>query len=212
MGSELYTIGHSQHETGYFLEMLKTYNIDYVLDVRSTPYSQFASAYNKDNIRALLKENNIAYSFMGPYFGARQKDPTLYTKEGYLDFEKTKRCFSFQQGVQNVMKGLKQGYKIALMCTEKDPIECHRAILVANTFYETGINVQHIMPYNALQSHRQLNMRLLEMYFPDRNQISLFSSDNMTEEQCLKMAYREQNKKIGYHQEVGKEDFLAVFG
>ncbi|MEG0368932.1 MAG: DUF488 domain-containing protein [Hungatella sp.] len=212
MKTALYTIGHSQHKMEYFLQMLKTQGINYVLDVRSTPYSQFASEYNKENIRAILKNHNIIYSFMGTYFGARQKDAALYTKEGYLDFEKTKRYFGFQQGVQSVMKGLNQGYHIAFMCTEKDPIECHRAILVANAFYEMGIDVQHIMPDNTLQSHQRLNKRLLDVYFPDRNQISLFVEDNMTEDQCLEIAYREQNKKIGYHQRAEDENLVAVFG
>ncbi len=199
MNDVLYTIGHSQHKTEYFIEMLKVYRINYVLDVRSTPYSQFASDYNKENIKKVLSNVGIQYGFMGRYFGARQEDRNLYTDEGYLDFERTRRSIPFQVGMQNVMKGVQLGYKIALMCTEKDPMECHRAIMVARTFYENGLDVQHILWDKTLQSHAVLNKRLLDLYYPDRNQMSLFFEDNKSEEEYLQEAYERQNEKIGYH-------------
>lgn len=199
MNDVLYTIGHSQHKIEYFIEMLKVYKINYVLDVRSTPYSQFASDYNKENIKRVLSNVGIQYVFMGRYFGARQEDRNLYTGEGYLDFEKTRRGIPFQAGVQNVMKGVQLGNKIAFMCTEKDPIECHRAIMVARTFYENGLDVQHILWDKTLQSHAVLNKRLLDLYYPDRNQMSLFFEDNKSEEEYLQEAYERQNEKIGYH-------------
>lgn len=68
MNDILYTIGHSQHDIGYFISMLKTYGINHVLDVRSMPYSQFASNYNRDNIKAVLKMEGIKYTFMGDFF------------------------------------------------------------------------------------------------------------------------------------------------
>ena len=85
------------------------------------------------------------------------------------------------------------------MCTEKDPIECHRAILVTNAFYKAGYLIEHIMPDNTIQTQKDLNDRLLDMYYADRNQLSLFASENLSDEQCLIEAYRKQNEKIGYH-------------
>lgn len=199
MSNILYTIGHSQHEVRYFIEMLKSHEINYVLDVRSTPYSQFASNYNRENIKDYLKKVGIEYAYMGSYFGARQEDKRLYTKEGYLDFEKTRRSLKFQNGILNVIKGIKTGNKVTLMCTEKYPIECHRAIMVARSFYEACIDVEHILPDNSLQSQEQLNQDLTNLYFPDRHQISLFSDGNKSEKEYLLEAYKLQNKKIGYH-------------
>ena len=202
MDKVLYTIGHSQHDTEYFIKMLQKYNINYVLDVRSTPYSQFAESYNRENIKATLKRVGIEYSFMGNYFGARPQDQSLYSQEGYLDFDKTRNSVKFQSGVHNVIKGIQAGNHISLMCTEKDPIECHRAIMVARTFFEIGIEVQHILADSSLQSHDKLNQRLMDLYFPNRYQISLFPSENKSDEECLEEAYKYQNKKIGYHMDA----------
>lgn len=199
MSRILYTVGHSQHNVEYFIDMLRKCNINYVLDVRSTPYSQFAENYNREKIKVSLRGANIEYSFMGNFFGARPEDRALYSKEGYLDFEKARNSTKFQSGVNNVIKGIQAGNNITLMCTEKDPMECHRAIMVARTFFERGIEVQHILADGSLQSHDVLNQKLIDLYFPDRYQISLFSSENKSEEEYLEEAYRRHNKKIGYH-------------
>lgn len=58
MIGKLYTIGHSQHDVEYFIEMLMKHNINYVLDVRSTPYSKYAEQYNKDNIERVGSKKN----------------------------------------------------------------------------------------------------------------------------------------------------------
>ena len=196
----LYTIGHSQHTFEYFCKLLNSYNINYILDVRSTPYSNYAKIYNSENLRVLLLYKNISYSYMGKYFGARPRNIELYSKEGYLDFEKVAQSDVFIKGMKNVILGLSRGNNIALMCTEKDPIDCHRAILVARAFTINGINVTHILPDGSLQTQKELDKRLLDMYFPDRTHLSFFNFCNIAnEEEILKLAYRKRNKKIGYH-------------
>ena len=90
------------------------------------------------------------------------------------------------------------------MCTEKDPIECHRAILVTNAFYKEGFTIEHILPDNTIQTQQEVNKRLLDMYYPMRNQLSLFESENLTDEQYIAEAYKKQNEKIGYYIEEKK--------
>lgn len=204
---KIFTIGHSQHNVDYFIDMLKTYNINYLIDVRSMPFSQYASSYNKDILKTTLIPYNINYAFMGEYFGARPKNVNLYSEKGYLDFNKMKNSNTFLRGMENVLKGIEQGNRIAFMCTEKDPIECHRAILVANAFYERGIEVEHILANKTLQNHNELNNRLLDIYFPDRNQISIFDNENLSEKEYLIEAYKKQNEKIGYQ---ANEDDLRI--
>lgn len=196
----LYTVGHTNHSHEVFLDLLKKYNIDYVLDVRSTPFSQFTSQFNKDVIDKFLKKNNIAYKHMGKFFGARPEDKKLYTTAGYLDFEKARQSDNFVKGLDNVVLGLDRGFNIALMCTEKDPFDCHRAIMVARGFDLKGIEVQHILPDGTVITQKQLDTRLLDKYFPDRNQMSLFSDESsLSEEELLVLAYRRRNEEIGYH-------------
>lgn len=204
MKNVLYTIGHSQHELEYFVKMLNEYDINYLLDVRSIPYSQFAANYNREHIKAVLNNVGIKYIYMGSYFGARPDDEDLFTKEGYLDFEKARKCDRFKAGVENVIKGIREGNSISLMCTEKDPIECHRAIMVARTFYELEVEVQHILGDGSLQSHDVLEQRLLELYFSNRHQITLFQ-DSKTDDECLREAYRCHNAKIGYYKDNSVE-------
>lgn len=197
----LYTIGHTNHTQEFFLELLNAYHIDYLVDVRSIPFSKYTAQFNKEDISKFLEKNNIHYVHMGSYFGARQEDPSLYTND-LFDFEKVRDSKHFNIGLNNIIKGLNSGHNIALMCLEKEPIDCHRAILVARGFELNGIEVNHILPDKSLKSQNALNLELLNWYDNirgiDRHQISLFETTEISEDELLKQAYRERNKKIGY--------------
>lgn len=197
--NDLYTIGHSQHQVEKFIELLKMHKINFIIDVRSTPYSKYASMYDRENIINELKAVDISYAYMGKYFGARQEEQSLYTSEGYLNFEKVVEWDIFLKGFDNVIKGLETN-RIALMCLEKRPIDCHRAILVANAFYCKGCSVKHILENGKIETHEELNKELLNLYFPERDQLSLF--DNRTQKDYLKDAYKLRNKEIGYYLDV----------
>ena len=201
----LFTIGHSVYKFDFFLSLLEKHKINYLIDVRSSPFSRFAQDFNKGILANSLKETNIKYVLMGDYFGARPKDRELYSKEGYLDFEKVWATEQFKKGLNNIIKGLKQNNNICLMCTEKDPIDCHRAIMISRAFNLKGIEVNHILQSGEIQTQKELDERLLDLYFPDRGQLSLFSEDNLTDEQMLVEAYRMRNKKIGYEMEKEQE-------
>lgn len=193
----LFTIGYTHHSHEEFLELLRANKITYLLDVRSTPYSQFTSQFNKDVIADFLKKNGINYNHMGKFFGARPLDKSLYTEQGYLDFEKARASENFKKGLENVTLGLNKGYNIALMCTEKDPFDCHRAIMVARGFDLSGIEVSHILPDGKIIAQSELNNRLLDKHYPDRNQMSLFSKiSSLPEEEVLVLAYRQRNADI----------------
>ncbi|MDY3740904.1 MAG: DUF488 domain-containing protein [Selenomonadaceae bacterium] len=194
---KLYTIGHSTVEQDFIIDLLVKYGIDYVYDVRSTPYSRYAEQFNRENIKYALIRHGIGYHYAGAYFGARQEDEYLYNKEGYLDFNKVRQSQKFNKGVEGVKRGLEQGHSIALMCTEKDPIDCHRAIMVARGFELVKIPVEHILHDGKLQSQHELNMRLLDMFHKDRQQLSLFD-DDMSEEEYLEDSYAKRNKDIGF--------------
>jgi hypothetical protein len=142
---------------------------------------------------------------MGNYFGARQEDSSLYTND-LFDFEKVRASKHFNIGLENIIKGLNSGHNIVLMRLEKEPIDCHRAILVARGFELSGIQVNHILPNKSLKSQNDLNIELLNWYDNirgiDRHQISLFETTEISEDELLKQAYRERNKKIGYQKEM----------
>lgn len=199
--SSLFTVGHSTYEIDYFINLLKTYEINCIVDVRSTPYSKYSTQYNKDAIKMSLKSNNISYIYMGTEFGARRSSKDLYTREGYVDFERVKHDQDFKAGIERIKVGLKKGYNIAFMCTEKRPDECHRCILVGRNFKDLGYEVINIINESEYKSQEEIEMDLLEIYYPDRNQIALIPDMNLankSHKDLINDAYKLRNKEIGY--------------
>ena len=182
---QLYTIGHSTFPEEHLTELLQSFQVDYLLDVRSVPFSQYVPQYNDNQIMHTLDRVGIQYAQMGRFFGARQEDEAYYNKEGYLDFELFRSSELFRAGLENVKKGL-QEHNIALMCAEKNPIDCHRAIMVARGFELNGVDVKHILHDFTFLPQESLNRQLLNRYFPDRDQISLFDADNRPEEELVR--------------------------
>ena len=196
----LYTVGHSKHSLDEFLAILKHNDINCIVDVRSIPFSKICSQFNEENIKHFLKQNGIYYIFMGKEFGARRNDLSLYTKEGYLDFELTAKSKDFLEGVKRIKDGVNKGFNIAFMCTEKDPIDCHRNILVAHEFCKLGYKVKNVLYDGSIEEQQQLEIRLLDMYFKNRNQGDLFGNnlESIDEKELISQAYKLRNKDIGY--------------
>lgn len=194
----LFTIGHSTHALDEFISLLSQYKIDYILDVRSIPYSKYAKQYNRETLDRYLQQHHIHYAYMGTYFGARQANPALYAPDGYVDFEKVRSTPLFATGMKNVEKGLLQKHEIALMCTEKEPLNCHRAIMVARAFELEGYDIKHILFDGSLLDQKELNDRLLKKYFQNSDQMTLFDDEFHSANGLLKQAYIMRNKEIGY--------------
>lgn len=195
---QLFTVGHSTYPLEDFINLLKKNDVQYIIDVRSTPYSKYAPQYNSNILEKELNKHKIRYFHMGKFFGARQTEKRYYNAEGYLDFELFRESDAFKKGVNNIEIGLKK-YNIALMCTEKHPIDCHREIMVARGFELAGIDVKHILPDGSVISQQEVNRMLLDMYFPERMQLSIFDiGHEKGEDEYLVEAYRYRNKEIGY--------------
>ena len=137
----------------------------------------------------------IHYGSFAEEFGARQEN-LLYHSNGYLDFEQYILSEQFLSGVSRVADGISRGYSPALMCAEKNPIDCHRAIMVSRVFYEQGFEVRHILVDGSYLTQSELEEELLDLYYPDRDQASIFG--NKPDTDLIKDAYRKQNEKIGY--------------
>ena len=199
----VYTIGHSVYPNEFFLSQLQKNEIDCVVDVRSIPFSKYASQYNKDKIHEYLKRNGLRYLFMGEELGARRSDLTLYHADGYVDFEKVSRSDLFLVGLERIMAGLQEGYNIALMCTEKDPIVCHRAILVGKGLQDCGCAISHIKEDGNTETQSQLEERMLMHYFPNWGQQSLFvdQEKDYSRNDIVIKSYRLKNADIGYRLE-----------
>ena len=132
--NQLFTIGHSNQSQEEFLAMLRRYGVDCVVDVRSVPASKYSPQFNMEVLRRFLKQNGVEYLHFGREFGARRTD--CINEDGQGDFEKAVTTADFLSGVERVKKGADKGYHIALMCSEANPLECHRFSLVARYFHD----------------------------------------------------------------------------
>lgn len=200
MGKCIYTIGYTAFDIDSFISKLKELSISCLIDVRSNPVaSEFYKDYSRINLESLLEQNNIYYRNYANEFGARQNNNHFYEKYGYLDFAEFIKTPQFISGVEKIEKGIKLGYNFILMCAEKDPINCHRAIMVAKGMNDLGFNIKHIMADNSIQSQTDIEERLLNIYFPNREKLSLF--EQKTDKDYIAAAYLKQNAKIGYKKE-----------
>jgi len=195
--ASVYTIGYAAFNIDDFIDVLKSYKISHLIDVRSNPVSEYFQDYNSFNLEPKLRQNNIIYENLALEFGARQENKEFVSENGFVDFEKFTQSEQFKNGLTKMKAGLERGINLVLMCAEKDPINCHRSIMIAHAMQKNGIEVLHIMHDGQLQSQSKIDKRLLEFYFPERNQLNLFSKSS-DEQELIEQAYKRQNEKIGY--------------
>jgi uncharacterized protein (DUF488 family) len=157
----VYTIGHSTHSLEAFIELLTRHGITALADVRSAPFSRFNPQFNKDALARDLKAGGIRYVFLGRELGARAEDRSLY-ENGRVRYARLAQTDLFKQGIARVIRGATE-HRIALMCAEKEPLECHRTLLVARALDELGVEVMHILGDGRLESHRAAMERLLDV-------------------------------------------------
>jgi uncharacterized protein (DUF488 family) len=155
----IHTIGHSNHPLERFLGLLQQHGITAVADVRSTPYSRFNPQYRREKLQAALADVGIHYVFLGKELGARSQDPACYDAAGRVSYAKLARTELFREGLERLRTGMAD-HRIALMCAEREPLECHRTILVARELVRQGIAVTHIHGDGSLESHAQALERL----------------------------------------------------
>ena len=194
---DLYTVGHSNHQIDYFLELLKFKEINCLIDVRSTPASGYSPHFNQLPLKNYLKNNDILYMHFKDEFGARHEQESVLDENGQVNFELFRKTNEFKKGVERVKKGFSKGYKIALMCSEGNPLECHRFSMISVYLNKTGYNVYHILKNKTIKSHIQLEQELLEKYRKKLPTPSLFEP-NINESQIIKEAYKLHNKEIGW--------------
>ncbi len=142
----IHTIGHSDHTTAVFVELLRGHGITLVVDVRSQPYSRWAHQFNRETLARDLQDAEISYRFMGDALGGRPVAPSGQGSEGeWVDYGRMERMPTYQAGVDRLL-GLAQAERVAVMCSEGDHRRCHRHLLIAQTLLGRGVRVLHIQP------------------------------------------------------------------
>ncbi len=205
---ELFTVGHSNYSIEAFIALLQQHGVTALADVRSHPYSRYLPHFNQASLKTTARDAGIRYVFLGRELGARPSDRTCYV-DGKALYEKIASTRAFSDGIERILKGTKT-YKIAMMCAEKDPITCHRAILVCQHLREFNLEISHIMKNGELETHHHLEERLLKLHelnlpqLPEAVQLTLFSNvspqptSNRSKEDLLIEAYKRQGNLIAY--------------
>jgi uncharacterized protein (DUF488 family) len=187
----LYTIGHSTHVWEHFVQLLELHKIGVVCDVRSQPYSRFTPQYNLEALSGSLARVGIRYVFLGKELGARRSEPECFVN-GKVDYESVAATPAFKHGLERLRTGIAQ-YRVAIMCAEKDPLECHRAILVAHHAKKFAV-VLHILADGRIETHAEAEARLLAE--SKLGETDFFAS----EQQRLKDAYAKRADAIAYRE------------
>jgi uncharacterized protein (DUF488 family) len=141
--------------------LLRQNDVTAIADVRSAPFSRFNPQFNKDTLADDLKANGIQYVFLGRELGARSDDRSMYER-GRVRYARLAQSEPFKQGIVRVIQGAGE-HRIALMCAEKEPLDCHRTLLVARALDERGVEVTHILADGTLEPHRATMDRLLDV-------------------------------------------------
>ncbi len=188
----LHTIGHSNHEIGAFLGLLNAHAITLVCDVRSSPYSRYNPQFNRETLMNALEAAGIGYEFMGGELGPRRDDADFMV-EGRMDYRLIARSFPFQQGIERLFM-LIERERIALMCAEKDPIQCHRTILIARNLRNDIPSIRHIIEDGGIEDHRDTEKRLLRESGTDPDQLDMFAD----RDDLIEKAYDRQARRIAH--------------
>ena len=158
----IFSVGHSTHTIDHFIELLKLHCVDVVADVRSSPFSRFNPHFNKAYLSEALRKRGIMYKFFGDELGARVNDPSCYVG-GRVQYVRLQSRREFQHAIARLIKGARN-YRIALMCAEKEPLDCHRTILVSQALVNAGCEISrihHIHADGSLEPHSEALDRLL---------------------------------------------------
>ena len=200
-GSTLYTIGHSTHSVEKLIELLKSHGITAVADVRSHPYSRYNPQFNRESLSAALKAASISYAFLGQELGARTEDRSCYV-QGKVQYDRLAATDLFQDGLSRVIAGAAR-HRIALLCAEKDPLDCHRSILVSRHLAARGLDIEHILADGNLESQEDALRRLMaELGLQEHD---LFRTHN----EVIEEAYTKRGQQIAYTELAAMEEALA---
>jgi len=193
---DLFSIGHSNIEAERFVAMQRAAGVTTIADVRSTPFSRFCPWFSAKNLAPLLAAGGIGYAGYGAELGGRPNDPALY-RDGIADFEAMARHADFQAGLDRLVAEAARS-PLCMMCSEREPLECHRCLLLARALAARGLTIGHILHDGTIEPHAVTEQRLVAL---DRDGDSLFVTG---QQERLAAAYLRQARAVAYRGKAGK--------
>ena len=184
------TIGHSTHSWEQFIALLRSAGVTAVADVRTSPYSRHQPHFNRDELCHELQADGISYVSLGKELGGRPAERGLYC-DGVADYEKMAKAPEFSKGLDRIVEGAKK-YRIVLMCSEHDPLDCHRCLLVGRALADRGLHVRHILSDGKILNHADIEDKLLNI--SGRTNEDFFAQ----RAERLSSAYRDRARKVAF--------------
>jgi Protein of unknown function, DUF488 len=166
----VWTIGHSNHEFDDFAQLVLRERIEFLVDVRSFPYSRFAPHFNRDEFEAAMTQRGVRYLFLGEELGGRPTHEEHYDAEGHALYGPMSEEEPFRTAVERLVDGGHR-HRIALVCSEGDPRHCHRRLLVGKVLTDRGVELRHILPDGTVRA--ELSVALSD----DNEQCSLLEEE-----------------------------------
>ena len=190
-GLRVLTIGHSNHATEYFLELLKSHGVQVVVDTRSQPYSKYSTQFDQKDLKQSLSGAAIRYLYLGRELGGRPEGEELYDPEGHVLYDRVAETRQFQEGLTRLENGIRE-YQVAMLCAEENPAACHRRLLIGRVLLEHGIQVAHIRGDGRLQTEEEVAAEM----DPDRDQLSLFQKVEAEPWKSIPSVLRKKSRTI----------------
>lgn len=159
----VFTVGHSNHSPEAFLALLRKHGVEEVMDVRSSPYSRYYPHFSYGALERALEDAGIGYAFLGGELGGRPADRSCYDSDGRVLYDRLANTDLFDDGIGRVARAADER-RVAVMCSEKEPLDCHRALLIARALDERGVAVEHILADSSAETHDATMARLIDRF------------------------------------------------
>ena len=173
----VFSIGHGNKTIEEFILELHSYDIQFLIDIRSKPYSKFSQHFSQQPLKALVEKEHIRYVYMGKELGGLPThDYSCFTRDGKVDYDKLKEKDFFREGLQRLLNANSQGIKVCIMCSESDPKICHRSKLIGEELKKNGITLQHIIGISKIKTQNQVISELTK----GLGLVNLFGEESLT--------------------------------
>lgn len=168
----VWTVGHSNHGLEAFLALLDRHEIEYLMDVRSHPYSRYAPHFNREPLQSSIEARDVRYAYLGSALGGRPRREDQLDPDGHARYDLMAREPAFQKAIDALLRGAKL-HRVALLCSCGQPQDCHRRLLVGKILCDQGAELRHILPGGDVLSEQAVELR------DDHAQDVLFGHDEL---------------------------------
>jgi len=193
---DLFSIGHSNIAAKRFIALLRDTGATAIADVRSTPFSRRFPWFSGKTLAATLAQHSMAYLVYGEALGGRPRNAALY-RHSVADYEAMAQQPEFQASLDRLCADAAR-LRVCVMCAEREPLDCHRCLLVARALAARGLVIGHILHDGTIEPHQATEQRLLALTKAGADDLFAPGQDER-----LAAAYRRRARAVAYRAEAG---------